>query len=1157
MSGKSQFALLKTERFLPLFVTQALSAFNDNAFRFAVAAIIISTIADKDQAGLMNTVSALLFVLPFFLFSATAGQLADKFDKAWLARRIKLIEIAIIALSAYSLFTDSIPLKQFCVFLAGLQAAFFGPIKYSILPQHLEKDELLGGNGMVEMATFLAVLLGTIFGNLIVSMESGTWLIATFMVGIGVFSYWTATRIPDAPSAQPDLKINPNIFGETWNAMKLAKQKDEVFQAILGISWFWFLGVVLVTQMQFFANDTLHGTPAVASLIFALFSIGIGAGSIFCNKLLNGVITARYVPISALLMSLFLFDIYFAGGSANSAIGASIANGTVAAEVNAAGDKLIGIAGFLSHWQSWRVIVDMIGIAFFSGLFVVPLFAIMQARTPYYQRARIIGANNIINALFMLVASALSVGLLAIGFTARGLFLTLAIANLGAAIYIIRILPHEVLASITRSIFRFFYQVEVKGLENYHNAGRKTLIVANHTSLLDGPLLSAFLPERAAFAINTQMAKKWWVKPAFALFDLCPIDPGNPLALRSLVTELKRGHRVVIFPEGRLTTTGGLMKIYEGPGAVAEMAGGRILPVRISGAQHSPFSRLKGKFPIRWFPKITVTFLPPVRMDSPKELRGSALREFQAEKLYDVMSDMVFRTTEIDKTLWRGILDAREVHGGKREIFEDIQRTPLTYNRLILGAFILGRKLAKLTPNQKNVGVLMPNANATVVAIFGLHAFGRVPAMLNFSTGAVNMSAACTAAQVQTIITSRKFIEAGEMEADIELLQKTCRIVYLEDVRESVKATDKLRGLWNRTFVGLSLKRAGVNNDPNSPAVILFTSGSEGLPKGVVLSHRNLISNCAQMMTRLPFTPQEIFFTALPLFHAFGFTSTVLTMNEGMRAFLYPSPLHYKIVPELVYDTQSTVLIATDTFLTGYARNAHPYDFQSLRYVVGGAEKVKPETRAIWMEKYGHRIIEGYGATECAPAIAANTPMHSKTGTVGRIFNGMEHRIEPVEGITEGGRLVIKGPNVMLGYLRADNPGVIEPPAEGWYDTGDIVTVDAMKYVTILGRAKRFCKIAGEMVSLTAVEAKIAKGFSTTAHAVVAVPDAKKGEQLVLFTTEKTLDRKALGTAMKAEGATELMIPKNIFVLDTLPVLGSGKTDYVTLNRMAREKVTE
>jgi acyl-[acyl-carrier-protein]-phospholipid O-acyltransferase / long-chain-fatty-acid--[acyl-carrier-protein] ligase len=338
--------------------------------------------------------------------------------------------------------------------------------------------------------------------------------------------------------------------------------------------------------------------------------------------------------------------------------------------------------------------------------------------------------------------------------------------------------------------------------------------------------------------------------------------------------------------------------------------------------------------------------------------------------------------------------------------------------------------------------------------------------------------------------------------------------------------------------------------------VILFTSGSEGVPKGVVLSHRNLNANRLQAAARIDFSPQDKVFNTLPLFHAFGLLGgLLLPLMSGIRSFLYPSPLHYKIIPELCYDTASTVLFGTDTFLAGYAKNAHPYDFFNMRLVVAGAERLKPETRQVWIERFGIRVLEGYGATECSPVLAVNTPMHYRSGSVGRLMDGIDWKLEPVEGIAEGGRLVVKGPNIMRGYLRADAPGVLEPPPGGWYDTGDIVTVDERRFITILGRAKRFCKIGGEMVPLNAVESRLAELYPDHAHAVVAVPDAKKGEQLVLFTTLPKPDRKSILQGMRAKGCSDLMIPKTIFVLAELPLLGSGKTDYVALNRMGRERV--
>ena len=338
--------------------------------------------------------------------------------------------------------------------------------------------------------------------------------------------------------------------------------------------------------------------------------------------------------------------------------------------------------------------------------------------------------------------------------------------------------------------------------------------------------------------------------------------------------------------------------------------------------------------------------------------------------------------------------------------------------------------------------------------------------------------------------------------------------------------------------------------------MVLYTSGSEGAPKGVVLSHRNILANVAQITARVDISPSDIVFNVLPVFHSFGLTGGMLLgMLTGMKVYLYPSPLHYRQIPELVYGINATVMFGTDTFLAGYAKMANPYDFRSLRYIVAGAERVKDETRRVYMEKFGLRILEGYGVTETAPVLAVNTPMFNKTGSVGRLMPGVEHRLEPVPGIDDGGRLIVRGPNVMVGYFRADNPGVLEETPGGWHDTGDIVTVDDERFVTIKGRAKRFAKIAGEMVSLAAVEQICSDLWPEHAPAVVALPDAKKGERLVMVTTRADATRAQVQAWLKEHGATELMAPSEILIVDALPLLGSGKTDYVELDRLVRSRL--
>src|ERR1700681_1730883 len=442
-----------------------------------------------------------------------------------------------------------------------------------------------------------------------------------------------------------------------------------------------------------------------------------------------------------------------------------------------------------------------------------------------------------------------------------------------------------------------------------------------------------------------------------------------------------------------------------------------------------------------------------------------------------------------------------------------------------------------LAPERRAIGVMLPNSNGAIVTILALMSAGRVPAMINFTAVAANILAACRAAQIDTILSFRAFIEKGKLTRLVAAIEGEVRIVYLEDIRASVTFADRLRGL-------LNAEKPLVPRKADDWAAILFTSGSEGTPKGVVLSHRNMMANTAQAAARIDFGRQDKVFNVLPVFHSFGLTvGLILPLVSGVRIYLYPSPLHYRIVPELIYGVNATILFGTDTFLAGYARSAHAYDFRSLRYILAGAEPVKVSPRRVYMEKFGLRILEGYGVTETAPALALNTPMFNKFGTVGRLLPGMEARLDPVEGVDVGGRLFVRGPNVMLGYLRTENPGVLEPPEEGWHDTGDIVTIDKQGFIAIKGRAKRFAKIAGEMISFAAVEALAGELWPDALSAVAAVPDARKGERLILLTQQKNATRSDFMTFARAHGASDLMTPAEVVYLEKLPLLGTGKID--------------
>jgi acyl-[acyl-carrier-protein]-phospholipid O-acyltransferase/long-chain-fatty-acid--[acyl-carrier-protein] ligase len=1123
-------ALVGTRRFWPLCLTQACTAVNDNLVRNAL--VVLALFRAGSAGPILVALAAGLFIFPYMLLSASAGQLADCHDKARLIRALKLTELTLMSVAALGFLLDSLPVLLAVLVGLGVQASLFGPVKYGILPDHLRPEELLVGNGVMEATTFVAILIGTMAGGWLVLLPHGAVSIASVGLAVSAVGVLAALSIPPAPPHAQAIAVDWHLVRATLTLLRQARSDNTIWQPILGISWFWTLGATLVAEFPVVAKLTLGAGGEVVTLFLTVFSLGIGIGSLLCARLLHGEVSGRYVPLALIGISLFTWDFSASCEHARGLISASAIIGTP---------------------QGWRILLDLGLLSTCGGFYSVPLYTMIQQRADPAWRARMVAANNVVNAAFMVGGAVVAAVLAAVRTSAIGILLAMALVNVAAVVWSLRFLPTSPLFRLVRGYVRLFHRITVTGMQHYPPPSENAVVVPNHLSLADGPLLAAFLPGSPVFVVDTRVAARWWARPFLACAETICVDTLNPFAVRTMIQAVRQGQRLVLFPEGRITITGGLMKVHDGAGMIADRAAAKLVPVRIDGTQFSHLSRLGGRLRRQWFPHISITIFPPVTLSLDPGLLGRRRRRAAAQTLHDLMVEAAFATQPCDRSLFAALLDAAHRYGWLTRALIDADRQWISYGRVLLGACLLSRALANRTTPGECVGVLLPNASGTVIAFMALQAVGRVPAMLNATAGSEGMLTACHTAGIQCVISSRRFAESRRVSREIERMAGQVVFIWLEELRASLRWRSWLRGCWD-SFRARHLP--GSRMQAGASAVVLFTSGTEGAPKGVVLSHANILANCAQIAAVIDFTSDDLVFDALPMFHAFGLTvGTLLPLLFGLPTFLYPTPLHYRLAPELIYTSNATIVLSTDTLLAGWARYAHPYDFRSVRYLFAGAERLKEATRRLYAERFGVRVLEGYGATETAPVLSINTPMRNAPGSVGRFLPGISWRVEPMQGLTTGGRLWVKGPNVMIGYLRASAPCMLEPLTDGWYDTGDIIDVDLAGFVWVKDRAKRFAKIGGELVPMAVGEALANRVWPGETHAVIALPDIDKGERLVLITSCRVATPDALRRAARDQWIGEIMVPHTIFHLDRLPRLGSGKVNYPAVQRMVEARL--
>ncbi|HEX3744633.1 MAG TPA: acyl-[ACP]--phospholipid O-acyltransferase [Bryobacteraceae bacterium] len=1117
--------LLKRRGFQEFLWTQFLGAFNDNLYKIVVSMRAVQISAAS--GSLYLSLAGVVFVAPFLLFSGYSGHLADAVSKRKVLISVKVFEIAVMLVGLAVFFSTRVELMLVVLFLMAVHSTVFSPAKYGIVPEMVGNEDLSRANALLEMSTFVAIVLGTALGSLMFAGWKGEpWKMGVLMVAVAAAGFAVSLRITRVPAAGATGAFQWNPFAEVITGTRHLLADRALWLTVLGISYFWFLGMLLQLDLLLYAHEVLHVDDLRTGLLVTCLAVGIGAGSMLAGKLSGDKVELGLVPLGSILMAVFSVALYCARGS-----------------------------------YGWSVgMLALLGLS--SGLFIVPLNAYLQQKAEAREKGRLIATNNFHNTIGMLLASAtlwLMHDRLHVG--ADKLILIFGVATLGATAYIVSVVPDFLIRFVLWMVTHSLFRIRVVGGQNVPLHG-PALLVANHTSQVDGLLIGASIQRAVRFLVWRPIFERKSLRWFFQLMNAIPVGTKSPReaieAIRSARRELANGELVCIFAEGSITRTGNLLPFKSGLEKIAAGANAPIVPVHLDRLWGSIFSFERGRFFWKWPKHVPY----PVTVTLGQPLPATATAQEVRQAILELGSEAAGARKSSGDVLPARFLRTARANWGRFAMADSTGRE-LTYGRTLTGGLLVAEWLRANRRNEQMVGVLLPPSVAGAVANVGVALAARTAVNLNFTAGAEAMAAVAAQCRIGTTITSRAFLAKAKLDA-IE------GAVYIEDIlgkaRPMAKAAAWLRA---RTMpAGLLLRRFTPHaQTPDSLATIVFSSGSTGVPKGVMLSHYNLISNIEAMVQVFQLTGDDRIVGVLPFFHSFGFTVTIwLPLLNGCGAVYHPNPLDAKATGAVVQKHKGTFLLSTPTFCGNYVRKCGREEFASLRFVLVGAEKLREQTAREFQEKFGLGLLEGYGCTEMAPVISVNTADFEdgqekqtgwKPGTVGHPLPGVAVKVvdaQTGEALPPNreGLLLVKGPNRMLGYLQ-NTELTNSVLRDGWYVTGDIAAVDDEGFIRITDRLSRFSKIGGEMVPHLKIEAAVAEILGEPACVVTGVPDERRGERLALLYTDGAMAPRDLWQRLSAGNLPALWVPKrdDIFQVDSLPLLGTGKLDLRAIKARA------